>query len=173
MNIFAEILPLENFAFRKVKYYSVQFEDEEYPEFLRFLAKLEDETEYEEDMSNFFEWLEVVGDEEGAKDKFFRPEGYLSDTSALPPGAGIMKAYGLPVNDVRLYCLKLNEQVVILFNGGIKTSKKSQDCPNVKPFFIQANLLSKKINELIANKEIRWNDEYSDIIFDKELRIEL
>lgn len=173
MNIFAEIELIKDFAFKKVKYYSIRFEESSNNEFIDFLERMENETEYEEDMTNLFHWIEIIGESEGAKEKYFRNEAYLSDTSALPPPYRIMNYHELIVNNIRLYCFRLNEHVVFLFNGGIKTANKAQDCPNISGYFKQANLLVKKINNLFQEQEILWTDNYTDINFDHELRIEL
>jgi hypothetical protein len=165
--------PIEDFTFDKVKYYSVRGENNECSEFIDFLERMEDEAEYEDDMDDLFFWLEEIGMRYGAMDRFFRQEGLLSDTKALPPRAGIAASHGLAVSAIRLYCMKLSESVVILFNGGIKTTQKAQECPNVKRYFIEANQLTRRINELFHEKEIQWNDDYTDILYDRELMIEL
>ncbi|MDX2429407.1 MAG: hypothetical protein QNK35_00650 [Bacteroides sp.] len=164
---------MEDFTFRKVKYYSILIEGSEKTEFEDFLSRMEEESKYEEDVVNLFTWLKLIGEHEGAKQKFFRPEGTISDAMALPPRASIMKSNVLLVNSLRLYCQRLNEHVVILFNGGIKTAAKAQDCPNVSAHFKQANRVAKQINDLFIEKEIIWNDSYSDIHFNKDLTMEL
>lgn len=63
--------------------------------------------------------------------------------------------------------------MVFLFNGGIKTEKYPDDCPNVKLHFKQVNAFANKIDELFRDRSIRWNDEYSDILFEPDLIIEL
>jgi len=173
MNIFARIEKLENFCFREVNYYSIRFEGADTTEFEDFLTRMESETEHAEDVINLFTWLELIGDNQGAKEKFFRHEGYISDTKALPPRSSVMEDNKLPVHDVRLYCQRLNQYVVILFNGGIKTKRTAQECPNVSAYFNQANRIAKQINELFKQKEIKWNSEHTDIIFDAVLTIEL
>ncbi|GAH84456.1 unnamed protein product [marine sediment metagenome] len=173
MNTFGKLEALKNFTFEKVKYYSIRFEHSENNEFHDFLNRMEDESEYEEDMNNLFVWLEYIGQKEGAKEKYFRHEGYNSDASALPPPSSIMEVHEIPVNDIRLYCFRLNEHVVALFNGGIKTTDKAQDCPNVSQYFKQANNIVKKLNQLFIENELSWNDDFTDIIFDDDLTIEI
>ena len=48
----------------------------------------------------------------------------------------------------------LNYKSVILFNGGVKTARRAQDCQNVSSHFEQACKLSIKVWEEIANKEV-------------------
>jgi hypothetical protein len=67
----------------------------------------------------------------------------------------------------------LNEHVVILFNGGIKTTQNAKDCPSVGPYIKQANAIARKIDELIKSGEIQWNKNFTDILFDHKLEIEV
>ena len=173
MNIFAHIVKLDRFTFRKVKYYSIRLEGSQFTEFEDFLERMESEPVVELDVINLFTWLEIIGEKEGAKEKYFRHEGFISDAKALPPGAPIMKAHQLMVQDVRLYCHRLNENVVILFNGGIKTKTRAQDCPNVSIYFNQANRMAKQINDFFKEKEIRWNSDHTDIVFHQDLTLTL
>jgi hypothetical protein len=170
VNTFATIKRLNELCGGKVNYYSVHFEDNEENEFFEFLGRMEDEPEVEDELEKLIVWLELIADQYGAQQKFFRHEGLYSDTSALPPPRHIMLINELEVNHLRLYCLRANEHVVFIFNGGIKSQgiDKAQDCPNVRPYFIQANELTKKINELFQQQIIRWNEDHSDIIIENE-----
>lgn len=173
MNIFAHLIRLDEFQFRKVKYYSVQIEGNEVDEFYDFLNRMEDIESVEEDLSNLLVWIEEIGEHIGALQKFFRNESETADVRALPPPRGQMRVREIEVNEIRLYCMVLNKHVVILFNGGIKTTDKAQHCPNVGPYFKQANKLTKEIDRLLKNGEINWNITYSDILFDNDLELEL
>ena len=142
-------------------------------EFFDFLNRIEEVEAYESDLSNLLVWLEEIGDNYGAQKRFFRSEAWVTDVQALPPPRKQMELKKIEVEDLRLYCLVLNEQVVILFNGGIKTTHKAQDCPNVGKYFKQANLLASRIDHLIRSGEIYWNQDFTDIRFNKNLEIEL
>ena len=123
MNTFAVIEKLEEFAFELVNYYSVRFLGNDVNEFYDFLNRMEDEPSVSDDLNNLFIWLEKIGAEEGAKKDFFRNEAIRSDASALPPPRKQMEIYELMVENLRLYCLRANEHVVFLFNGGIKSQE--------------------------------------------------
>lgn len=171
MNIFASLEKVPNFNFDKVIYYSVLIEDKDVNEFYDFLNRMEDIKEIEEDLNTLVIWLEEIGDNYGALPEFFRHEG---KAEALPPPARKMKLAELEVeNNLRLYCLRANEHVVFLFNGGIKTTDKAQDCPNVSPYFRQANKLAGIINQLFSDSEIKWNQDHTDIIMEPDLQLEL
>ena len=173
MNKFATIIPIDSFQFEKVKYYSVLFEDQDVTEFEDFLNRMEDIQQIEEEVNNILFWIEEIGRKYGAQERFFRHEGAYTDTSALPPPAKEMQLRKIEGQDIRLYCLRANEHVVIFFNGGVKTTQKAQDCPNVAPYFKLANLITQKINQLFQQREIGWNEDFTDIVFDDHLEIEL
>lgn len=170
VNIFVTIKPLDEFCGSKVNFYSVHFEGNDENEFYEFLARMEDEPDVADELERLIIWLELIADKYGAQSKYFRHEGLYSDASALPPPRNIMRINELEVNHLRLYCLRANEHVVFLFNGGIKSQgiDKAQDCPNVRHYFMQANELTEKINELFQQKIIQWNDDYSDIILEDD-----
>jgi len=150
-------------TFKKVHYYSILFEDEEDSLFEQFINKYIEDEGTKEELVEMVEWIRKIGDEIGAKTKYFRHEGATSDAKALPPPARFIEG---AAGSLRLYCLVLSEQVVVLYNGGVKTKNKAQDCPNVSSHFRLANKISKVITQSFIEKEIRWNEEDTDITFD-------
>ena len=54
---------------------------------------------------------------------------------------------------LRLYCLRLTDTIVILFNGGEKTARTAQGGKTSKAFR-EACAFVKKIDEAIKNREI-------------------
>jgi len=174
VNIFAKIVRLSEFQFRKVKYFSVHFEENEVNEFFDFLNRMEENDEISNDLSNLLVWIEEIGETYGAiKNRYFRNESITADVQALPPPHKQMELHEIPVEDLRLYCMVANEHVVFLFNGGIKTTDNAQDCPNVGRYIKQANQLVRKLDELIFKREIVWNEDQTDIKFDEHIEIEL
>ena len=57
-------------------------------------------------------------------------------------------------------------------NGGVKTTRKAQDCPNVKGHFHQANFLSEKIWASFDSKEISL-DNNDRLIVEKDYKLNL
>jgi hypothetical protein len=93
--------------------------------------------------------------------------------SALPPPASTMRVHKISGSLLRLYCLRVNDCVVFLFNGGVKTQSNAKDCPNVGPYIRQANRITQKINQLFSDKEISWNNGRTDIIYLPGLEIQI
>lgn len=174
MNIFATIKPIEDFTFKKVKYYSILFENNETTEFIDFLNRMEENESIADDLEKLFVCMEEIGQKYGAREHFFRHEG---SAEGLPsPSKTLKRVLKIQVEqNLRLYCQRLNEHVVLLFNGDIKTEgvAKAQDCPNVAPYFKQANKLANAINQLFIDNEIKWNDNATDIIYDENMEVEI
>lgn len=175
MNKFASIIRLDDFSYEKVKYFSVEFDGNEVNEFYDFLNRMEDDVGVENDLSNLLVWIEEIGDNYGATQDKFRNEAIIASVSALPPPKKQMLSHEIIVDGLRLYCFVANEHVVFLFNGGMKTEgvNNAKDCPNVGHYIRQANQLTKKIEELFKVKEIKWNSDQTDIIFDTSIQIEI
>ncbi len=95
----------------------------------------------------------VIGDEQGAKEIYFRFENMAH---ALPP-PGKYKVDEMIINygnfPLRLYCLRVSEKLVILFNGDEKTSKNAQD-GKTRTDFYNANQFAKRIIEAFNDETI-------------------
>lgn len=175
MTNFARIIEVQKF--KKVAYYSVILEEELYREeeslFDVFLVKQGEENK--EKLQHILSWIKAIGIMHGAREDLFRPE-HLAN--ALPPNGKDREPIYIEdgeteSNNLRLYCMRVNDSVVFLFNGDIKTASTAQDCKNVEPHFKLANILTEKINELFISKEISWNQDYTDISIEDNFYFEL
>ena len=140
MHSFATI---EEFAcFRTVTFYTVKGEDATLSETDDFFKRIDKESEYISQRNRLLEWICYIGDHKrGAFFDLFRPERICV---ALPP----KRKYLDDTIDLRLYCYWVDKNVVVLFNGGIKTSKNAQDCPNVSLHFYNAQSWTKQLIEI-------------------------
>ncbi len=168
MNTFVSIERLGEFTFNKVTYYSVRLEDKGNTEFEDFLERHEHNEDIRQELDELFWWLEQLGTHIGARADYFRPE---RQAHALPPP--YRKLRKAQHEHLRLYCMRLSDQVVILFNGGVKTAETAQQCPNVKPHFDLANRLAEAIDEAIKDREIEFSAEGDRLEFDDDLEFEI
>lgn len=158
MKTFAQIE--EVYTFEKVTYYSVRSEDAELNELERFIERYEDDLEVAEEFEDLFAWIKYIGEEEGANSVLFRDE---SSAQALPPEMKIirkrnrLKEIGYRL---RLYCIRINESIVILLNGGVKETQKVQDDPDLLSKFRLANKISEVITEKMILGEL-WVEGHS------------
>jgi hypothetical protein len=141
----------------KVTFYSPKLEGSAYSEMDKFLLRMEELPDIKESLRELLELVrEVIGTTYGAQDAFFNR--YENRVTALPPKGHVkiseleLDYHGFPL---RLYCLALNEEVVILFNGGIKNAKTVQESTDViSTKFYEANEFAKRILEAINTGEI-------------------
>lgn len=103
--------------------YSIQEQGASLCETDQFFKRFKDDETYSRDIQIIKRWVEQIG-ERGAKERYFKPEG-RAKAIPLPP----------PKSDLRLYCYRISDNILILGNGGIKTSKKVKDSPDAFPHF--------------------------------------
>ena len=152
-------------SFQKVNFYTFQFEKDELTETDKFFSKFEEELSVIEDLNNLAGWLSLIGQKYGAKIDFFRHE---AAAQALPPPMSKMMREVI-VNNLRLYCVWVSEEIVILGNGGMKTSQRVQDSPDALQHFRFANTMSKQINELIRDGDFKFKGKNIINLSDIEL----
>ena len=164
--------------YQKVCYYSVVLDKEDEPIetadslFEKFVTI--HTAENLEKLNHILSWLAEIGNKYGAQNNYFRDEQYQGEAMGLPPYAmGRPPVYTedgeTTPNNLRLYCHRLNSNVVILFDGAIKTQDKAHECPNVKEHFLLANRLTNIIDQAFRDKEILWNHNDTDIDYHEDL----
>lgn len=159
MNIFVEIKKIDHFTGNIVTFYTLQLENRENDEFTDFIYRHIDLEEIQEQLIFLNEKLEIFS-HDGAKEHFFRPERSFH---ALPPPARYMEVE-FEGNPLRLYCLYISNNMIFLFNGGIKTTDKAQDCQNVSKYFRDAERFTKMIDEGIRSGELILDEGKQNII---------
>ena len=93
-----------------VSLYSISFEIDRKTEFERFLEKFENHAEWNKDYQKVLYAISLILDN-GALERYFRPEGKLSDeVCAIPVESG----------NIRLYCLRISDEILVIGNGDVK-----------------------------------------------------
>lgn len=111
--------------------FSIRIEDDSLSEFQKFLIMFRDaEDEFIKD--DFFRIAEVINQisEQGALERFFRPEGKYKDRVWAIPLEIIgrdKKTHGT----LRLYCIRISDKLLILGGGGLKVSEAYQEDPKL------------------------------------------
>jgi hypothetical protein len=162
INIKVNNFVLEPFLedFKLVTYYSVRWDTHELSETDKFIQKfLKQEILYKKDLQEILTLIEEIGNERGAKDIYF--SRFEESATALPPSKSLI-INGLEIlfyeNKLRLYCIKISENIVVLFNGGVKSSQKVSDSPDIALKFREAQIFAKKIWRAIVEKDILVDD---------------
>lgn len=97
--------------------FSICFDGNEESEFERFLNEFKDNATLNKDFNVILLALSKIIDK-GALERFFRNEGKMSDN---------VKALAIDSHKLRLYCLRISDQILILGNGGAKTTRTYQE----------------------------------------------
>lgn len=152
MNIFA----LEKFDDQgsRCTFYTVRWEDVAWSETDNFLDKYENNTDFERPIQELAVFItRKIGNDMGALEDFFRFE---NTAQALPP-AGKHKVGEITINygnfPLRIYCLRISNHLVVLFNGSEKTAENAQGGKTSMAFH-EANQFAKRILEALLQKEI-------------------
>lgn len=101
----------------KTALYSISFEKDGTTEFEKFVEEFEQNAKYNRDYQRIIAALQAILNL-GALERFFRPEGKIKDSVAAIPIEG---------GQLRLYCLRISEQIVILGNGGVKATRTYEE----------------------------------------------
>ena len=105
----------------KVSLYSPRYDSEDYTEFEKFLLAYKDS--HPQDIQILIRRLDIIK-EMGAEDRYFRYEGTRQDrVMALPSH--------IDTTSLRLYCLNISHKLLILGNGGIKTTQTYEEDINL------------------------------------------
>ena len=138
--------------------YTIQFLSENNSEFERFYNKFKNDAEYNPDLMRIVALINKIADM-GALERFFRSEGKLKDgVCALP----------IIQSKLRLYCLRLSNEILILGNGGVKKTKTYNEDSTLNGYVLTLQNFEKLIREGKKNGSIiiTSNTIETDKIFD-------
>lgn len=124
--------------------YTIQFLTENESEFEQFYNKFKDDVELNPDLMRIVGFLGRIADF-GALERFFRPEGKMSDNVVALP---------VVTSKLRLYCLRLSDKILILGNGGVKKTKTYEEDDELSGYVITLQNFDKLIKEGTENGTI-------------------
>lgn len=117
-------------SYQNATIYTIHEEGARFSETDNFFKRFKDDPKRITDIQIIKGWVTRIG-EKGALERYFKPEGKAL-AIPVPP----------PKSDLRLYCYRVNDNILILGNGGLKTSKKVKNSPDVIPHFQLMNSVS-------------------------------
>lgn len=117
--------------------FSICFESDAESEFEKFLLKFKDNATYNKDFNIILMALAKIIDK-GALERFFRIEGKMSDN---------VKALAIDSRKLRLYCLRISDQILILGNGGVKLTRTYQEDNVLSGYVVDLQAFDKALLE--------------------------
>ena len=147
-----ELLLLEELQFEKVSYYTVWVQGRPVSEFDDFITRMSIDPKDKRQLSEINRHIEDIGAHYGAQDEYFQREGNAERLP--PPYYRFFDSDGESDFGLRLYCIRISDEIVILLNGGRKIAQAIKDCPNCKPHFDFANAISDEIYYARRREEI-------------------
>jgi hypothetical protein len=124
--------------------YTIHFLSETDSEFECFYNKFKDDAVYNPDLMRIVTFIDKIADR-GALERFFRPEGKFNDgVCALP----------VIQSRLRLYCLRLSNQILILGNGGVKNTKTYNEDDTLKGYVLTLQKFEKLLKECVKDGSV-------------------
>lgn len=106
----------------RVNLYSIRFHGNEFTEFESFLYQFHKQPAYEREVKRIVYWFDKITNE-GAQERFFRPESKMYDGVCAIP---------IEFSSLRLYCLRLSSEILIIGNGGLKNKRTYNEIPHLQ-----------------------------------------
>lgn len=142
----------------KCTFYTVQWDEAEENETDKFFDKYYAIPETKRSAQELLSFvLDSIGEDHGAIDALFNR--FENEVVGLPNKGKVMVGeivFLYPDFPLRLYALRVNNRsdLVVLFNGGIKSSQTNQGSKDLNIKWIEACQFAKRIEEAFRNKEI-------------------
>lgn len=154
------VLEIYDAEFALVTYYTVRWDEAEENETDKFVLRFAKSDEFRPFYQQIAALLTDIGERKGARKHYF--SRHEDAASALPP-KGTFEVNGIEIdfyeNPLRLYCTRLNDNMVVLFNGGLKTARTAQASEDLAQKFREAQHFAKTIWEAVLDKTIIIDEE--------------
>lgn len=151
-----EVVKLGQFNGNKCGVYSIFVDNEQETLFERFLS--ENKISFKSEIINILERIRTINSITGARENYFKlDEG--------KPGDGICALFDLPDSNLRLYCIRYSNSLIILGGGGEKKKsvKALQEVEKLKTENYILRKISAEIAKRIRQREITFSEDGTEI----------
>ena len=124
-----------------VSLYSICFSEDSESEYEKFINKFKNEAHLNKDYQTIIYAISKIV-AVGAFERFFRVEGKMNDRVA---------ALSIDSHKLRLYCLRISDQILIAGNGGIKDTRTYEESKELHGYVMDLQKFDKLL--LQAQKE--------------------
>ncbi len=138
--------------------YTLQFLRDAESEFEKFVAKFINDEDYSEDYSRIAAFISRIA-RTGAFERYFRHEGKSCDSVVALP---------VTSSKLRLYCLRLSDKILILGNGGVKSTRTYQEDSSLKAYVITLQKFEQLLKDGVDDGSVTITEHTieTDNIFD-------
>ena len=120
-----------------VSLYSICFNGNAISKYEAFIQRFKDDATLNTDYKNIILALEKIV-AVGALERFFRPEGKMNDHVA---------ALSIDSRKLRLYCLRISDQILIVGNGGRKDTRTYEESAELSGYVMDLQEFDKLLTE--------------------------
>ncbi len=150
-----KIVKLPQISGRRTTFYTAYLPDEETTLFDQFLENTK--TTHLDELKNILAEIQTMSDKTGAREDLFKKyEG-------IKIGEGV---YAFFSKQLRLYCFRMDNCLVLLGGGGWKTVAKWQDDPILAKEVNRVRFIANEIDKRIRNREIKRSSNEMELIGD-------
>lgn len=146
------VLEIFDDDFPLVVYYTVRWDGSIESETNAFIRRYTASTEFRPYYDQLAALLMDMGERKGARWHYF--SRHENEASALPPN-NRYEVNGIEIdffnNPLRLYCLRINDYLVFLFNGGLKSARTAQQSADLSRKFREAQEFARRIRYAIQD----------------------
>lgn len=140
---------------QRCTFYTVLQDEADENETDRFFSKYEDHPTYSDAVQILLSFiLNTIGDDYGAADTLFNR--HENEVKGLPTKGKVWMdevLFHFPDFPIRLYALRITNEIVVLFNGGIKDGDTNQTS-SLHMQWVEACQFAKRITEQVQQGEI-------------------
>ncbi len=139
--------------------YTIQFLSDDMSEFEKFISKFKKDAELNPDFQSIMRFVEQILSN-GALERYFRREGKMTDSVVALP---VLKS------KLRLYCLRLTDKIIVLGNGGVKTSRTYQEDDTLQGYVIDLQKFERLLRQEVNSGNVKIMEK--EIITDKNFEL--
>ena len=126
--------------------FTIIFEGENDSEFVKFVEKFKNDAERKSDLTFILNQIESMMRRNGFLERNFRPEGKMKDDVVAMP---------VYRSSLRLYCLRMSDSVLIVGNGGVKSTQSYEQDEELNGYVISLQKLDALLKADIKNGVVR------------------
>jgi len=125
--------------------YSICFEGNGISEYEKFLMAFKDNAQFNRDFNFILLALSKIIDK-GVLERLFRIEGKMNDNVC---------ALSIDSRKLRLYCIRVSDQILIIGNGGVKDKRTYEEVPQLLGYVMDLQAFDRALREAQKNGTIR------------------